>query len=410
MGGRLAISAFWFFALGGLGVFFPFYSLYLRENAGLSGTQIGVVLAVLPLVAILAQPVWGQLADLTGSRARVLALLAFGAAAGYAALSLGESFAGILVLTAFLACFSTSLIPTAVSVTFALCRDAGPAAFGLCRVWGTLGFGVCVVGFPYLLDVLDALPAVVADGGLLEPLSEPASEPASEPGLGAMFPVTAALVLVAAVVALAVPRGGALGARALRGDWRRLFAHPPYVRLLVVALGGYALLQGPMGIFPIFVRAHGGSLDTVSQLWILMLALEVPLIAFSGASLQRIGARGLLAVGLAAGALRWTVCGFLPESGLVFPIQILHGVVVAGLVIGGPLYVEAVVPEELRSTGQNVLAMVGMSFGGLLSNLGAGGLLEAFGPDAPYQVGGVGALLLTAALPFILPPPSRAGE
>jgi len=399
LGGRLAISAFWFFALGGLGVFFPFYSLYLRENAGLSGTEIGVVLAVLPLVAMVAQPVWGQVADLTGTRARVLALLAFGAAGGYAALSLGDGFVAILALTALLACFSTSLIPTAVSVTFALCRDAGPAAFGLCRVWGTLGFGVCVVGFPHLLD---ALPAAAAGGGL--------PEPASEPGLGAMFPVAAALVLVAAVIALAVPRGGALGVRALRGDWRRLFAHPPYVRLLAVALGGYALLQGPMGIFPIFVRAHGGSLDTVSQLWILMLALEVPLIAFSGASLARIGARGLLATGLAAGAVRWTVCGFFPESGLVFPIQVLHGVVVAGLVIGGPLYVEAVVPEELRSTGQNVLAMVGMSFGGLLSNLGAGGLLDAYGPDAPYQVGGLGALLLTAALPFVLPPPSRAGE
>lgn len=402
MAGRLAISAFWFFALGGLGVFFPFYSLYLRENAGLSGTEIGVVLAVLPLVAIVAQPVWGQVADLTGSRARVLALLAFGASAGYAALWMGEGFAAILALTAFLACFSTSLIPTAVSVTFALCRDAGPAAFGLCRVWGTLGFGVCVVGFPYLLD---ALPPALAEGA-----ADTSGGPVSEPGLGAMFPVAAALVLAAAAIALAVPRGGALGVRALRGDWRRLFAHPPYVRLLAVALGGYALLQGPMGIFPIFVRAHGGSLDTVSQLWILMLLLEVPLIAFSGASLERIGARGVLATGLAAGAVRWTVCGFLPESGLVFPIQVLHGVVVAGLVIGAPLYVEAVVPEELRSTGQNVLAMVGMSFGGLLSNLGAGGLLEAYGPDAPYRVGGLGALLLTAALPFILPPPSRAGE
>lgn len=399
MGSRIVISVFWFFALGGLGTFFPFYSLYLRENAGLSGSQIGVVLAVLPLVAIAAQPAWGQLADLTGSRARVLALLAFGAAAGYAALALGSGFASLVLLTALLACFSTPLIPTAVSVTFALCRDAGPAAFGLCRVWGTVGFGVCVVGFPFVLDALQASSGRVALAG-----------GPSEPGLGMMFPVTGALVGVAALIALAVPRDGALGTRALRGDWRRLLAHPPYVRLLAVALLGYALLQGPMGIFPIFVRAHGGSLDTVSHLWILMLLLEVPLIALSGASLRRLGARGVLGMGLAAGALRWTVCGFLPESGLAYPIQVLHGVVVAGLVIGAPLYVEAVVPEELRSTGQNVLAMVGTSFGGLVSNLAAGGLLEAFGPDAPYRVGGVGAFVLTAALPLLLPPPSRVAD
>jgi PPP family 3-phenylpropionic acid transporter len=87
----LAISSVWFFALGGLGLFFPFYSLYLSENLGLSGAEIGWVLACLPLVGILAQPVFGRLADRTGSRARLLVGLALGAGASYAALGLGES-------------------------------------------------------------------------------------------------------------------------------------------------------------------------------------------------------------------------------------------------------------------------------------------------------------------------------
>ena len=52
----LPVSLVWVFALGGLGLFFPYYSLYLRENAGLSGTQVGAVLAVLPLVGIVVQP------------------------------------------------------------------------------------------------------------------------------------------------------------------------------------------------------------------------------------------------------------------------------------------------------------------------------------------------------------------
>jgi MFS family permease len=222
-----------------------------------------------------------------------------------------------------------------------------------------------------------------------------------------MFPATAAVTLVAALIALTLPRADALTVRAARGDWRRLFAHPPYVRLLGVALLGYLLIQGPMGIFPVFVRAHGGTLDSLSRLWILMIALEIPLIAFSGASLRRLGARGLLATGLVAAGVRWLVCGFAPESAWVVPAQVLHGVTVAGLVIGGPLYVEAVVPEALRSTGQNVLAMVGVSLGGLLSNLGAGVLLDLAGPDAPYRVGGVGALAVALLLPWLLPPPRR---
>jgi MFS family permease len=89
-------------------------------------------------------------------------------------------------------------------------------------------------------------------------------------------------------------------------------------------------------------------------------------------------------------------------------VQILHGVVVAGLVIGGPLYVEAVVPERLRSTGQGVYAMAGVSLGGICSSLIAGWLVDHVGEAAPFLAGGIGAALLTLALPLLLPAPRRS--
>ena len=52
----LPLALFWFFYFAGQGIFFPYYPLYLRENAGLSGTQVGIVLAMLPLMGIFAQP------------------------------------------------------------------------------------------------------------------------------------------------------------------------------------------------------------------------------------------------------------------------------------------------------------------------------------------------------------------
>ena len=384
-------------ALGALGIFFPFFSLYLRENAGLAGWQVGVLLAVPPLVAVAAQPIWGVLADRTGSRGRVLFVLALGSAVGYAALALGNSFASLLVLTSLLSCFSTPLVPTAVAVTFAIRPRVDVRAFGFYRAWGTVGYGVLVVGFPFLLDWLHGVQGAPAPGG------------PSEPALGAMFPATAAVMLVAAAIACALPRSSALELRSTRGEWRSLLGHRPYVRLLGVAFLGYVTLQGPMGMFPIFVRAHGGSLDTISFLWVLMILLEIPLIALSGASIDRVGARGLLAIALCAGGVRWLVCGFAPESRWMVPAQVLHGVVVAGLVIGGPLYVEAVVPEHLRATGQNLLAMIGVSAGGLISNLGSGFLIDAWGADAPYQVGGLASLCVAALLPWWLPAPQRAG-
>ena len=62
---------YWFVFFAALGVFFPFFSLYLDENAGLSGTEVGLVMASVPLTGMLAQPLWGLAADRSGRRARL---------------------------------------------------------------------------------------------------------------------------------------------------------------------------------------------------------------------------------------------------------------------------------------------------------------------------------------------------
>jgi PPP family 3-phenylpropionic acid transporter len=391
------MGAIWFFCLGGLGVFFPYYSLYLHENAGLDAAQIGIVYAVLPLVGMFAQPFWGQVADRTGSRSRILAVLATGTSIGYAALFFWKGFASLLFGTAMLAFFSTALIPACVAITFALTKDADHHAFGLTRTWGTLGFLALVILFPPVLHCSQSLRGLtVREGG------------PSEPGLEVMFLGAGLMVLICALIARRLPQAGALAVRARRGDWRRLLRHQPFVRLLIFALLAYFFLQGPMGLFPLFVRAHGGSLDAVSWMWIPMLIVEIPVIALLGETFARVGARGLLATGVIAGGLRWLVCGLSSDLSWIFAVQVLHGITVAGLVLGCPLYVDAVVPERLRSTGQGMLAMVGVSLGGISSYLGAGWLLENVGPDAPYLAGGIGALILGCAIPLLIPPAVRA--
>ena len=393
---RLAMALVWFFGLGAIGMFLPFFGLYLHENAGLGGTRVGLVLAVVPLVGMAVQPLWGQAADRSGARARLLVALAVGAALGYAALFAARSFPALLAATALLAAFQTAFVPAAVSVTFALARDAGARAFGLSRVWGTVGFLFFVVAFPHALDAAQrARGLAAAPGG------------PSEPGLELMFALAGGAALAGGLAALRLPREGAVAVRAPRGDWRRLARHGPYLRLLAFAFAGYVCLQGPLTLFPVFVRARGGSLDSVAEMWVPMLLLEIPLVSLSGASLERLGARGLLAIGVVAGGARWLACGLSSDLDWIYMLQILHGIAVAGFVLGAPLYVEAVVPERLRSTGQGMLAMLGASLGGITSNLASGWLLEHVGTTAPYLWGGIGALALGLLVPWLLP---RSGD
>ena len=395
----LSISLFWFTFFGALGIFFPYYSLYLKENAGLSGTQLGLILSVMPLVGIIAQPFWGQVADRTGARSRVVAFLSMVAAVGFVLLGLAPGFVLILLAAIFLAFFSTPIIPLSVSVALAAFRHSGPHAYGFARSWGTVGFLASVLIFPLALDRVQQWRGL-----------GPVPGGPSEPGLGVMFLGTAAVVLLASALALALPREGIVSLRAARGEWRTLLRSGPMRRLLFFSFSAYLFVTGPMGLLPVYVRAQGGTLETVQTMWILMLVVEIPLILCTGMGLQRIGARGLLAAGVLAGGVRWTVCGLTANPYWIYPVQTLHGVMVTGLMMGGPLYVERVAPGRLRSTAQGLVAMVGLGLGGIASNTAAGWILDHAGANAPYLIGGAGALVVGLAIGWILPPVAHEDE
>jgi PPP family 3-phenylpropionic acid transporter len=399
MSSAARLAVFWFLFLGGMGVIFPYQSLYFSENAALLGTELGLVLAVRPLVGMLAQPFWGQMADRTGSRNRVLIVLSAGTAFGYLLLPEAKTFPWVIAAMAFGSIFSSAALPMGTSVSMAALGARAAEHFGRIRVWGTVGFALLVIGFPPVLDRAQAARGLVRQPG-----------GPSEPGLELIFYVAAGLSLAAACVAWRLPREGSSAARSRRGDVRLLLRHRPYRRLLCFSFLAQLCLQAPIQLFAPFIVAHGGSIDTVSRMWIPMLLLEIPLIFYSGATLGRVGVRGLLAIGVIADGSRWLICSLVSDLSVIYALQLLHGVVIAGLFVGSALYAESAVPERLRSTGQGLLAMIGFGAAGVLSNACGGLLLQHFGADAPYRVGGIGALLLGAALPLILPRPRRPEE
>jgi PPP family 3-phenylpropionic acid transporter len=392
------LTLFWFTYFGSLGIFYPYFTLYLRENAGLTGTQVGFVLAISPLIGMISQPFWGQVADRTGARTRVLAFLTLGTALGYLGLGYAQGFWPIVIATSALAIVGTAVFPLMMSVSLAILRNAGRHAFGRVRAWGSVGYFILVLILPWALA---ALPHTDGPG--------PETN-VSQPALGLMFPLTASLVLLAAVIAFYLPKKGAVGLRAARGDWRELLHNRAFVRFLCFTLFAHFLMHGPMWLFPIFIRARGGDLAMIRNMWILMLIVEIPLVMSTGSGLKRLGARGMLTVGVIVGGVRWILSALITDPTMLFAVQALHGVMVVGLNLGSPLYLDAVAPEKLRSTAQGILSMVGSGLAGILSNLTAGWLVDRSGTDMLYFLCGVGSLTLGILSYWILPFVERRHE
>ena len=393
---NLRLSIFWFLYMAGLGVFFPYYSLYLEQEIGLAGGRIGLVMAMIPLVGLFTQPLWGQLADRTGTRRGTLAFSVLGVALANLVLAHVHTFLSSVLATAFLAVSLTAVLPMATAVSLAAQSKYGGSAFGFVRMWGTLGFLFSVVTFPHILPRLEEtawLQALFPHDGLVW-----------------MFPVTSFYSVLAVIAALYLPQTQAMQLRSNRGDAGRLLRHVPVRRLLALVFFAHLCLQGPINLFPLLITDRGGDVDVVGHMWVYMLLLEIPLIGFSGPTLRRFGARTLLSVGLLAEGLRWTVSAWAPGLNVIQWVQLFHGVGVAGVIIGGPLYLEQAVPERLRSTGQTLVSTVGFGLGAIVSISLGGWLFENFGSTVPYGLAGAGALTLGLLVHRWLPEPSRPDE
>ncbi|MCH2186431.1 hypothetical protein MK280_11225, partial [Myxococcota bacterium] len=73
-----------------------------------------------------------------------------------------------------------------------------------------------------------------------------------------------------------------------------------------------------------------------------------------------------------------------------------------GIILALPFHVDRVVPPHLRATAQGLLAMVGVSLGSILSNLGAGWLTDRFGSSTPARIAGIASLVLAVTLPLFI--------
>jgi PPP family 3-phenylpropionic acid transporter len=277
----------------------------------------------------------------------------------------------------------------ATAVSLAALSD-GTHGFGRVRMWGTLGYFAAVVSFPWL--------SVQLAGS------------AGNERLIWLFAFAALFATPAAVLVMRLPPVEALGLRARPGEFRRVLAHLPVRRLIFFAFFSNLAMQGPINLFPVLLASRGGTVEDLRSAWILMLALEVPLVGFAGATLARLGPRGLLLMGLLGEGLRWTATAFVPSLGATIGLQLFHGLSAMGILIGIPLYLELSIPARLRSTGQTLIAACGLGLGSIVSIAGGGWLYDQGGAFAPFLGGGLVALSLAAALFFVLPAPCRPEE
>ncbi len=165
-------GVFW----GAMAFYHPFLNVYFSQ-IGFSGTQIGLLAMVLPLVTLVVSPLVARLADLRRMRVRILGASVLALAPTLLTFLIPRSFIGMLLPMVLHAVVRSPTEPLADAITARMAR-VHRVDFGAMRLWGSLIWA----------------PAVLAAGWLWQ-VWPPA----------AIFVLTAVLLLPAAAAAFSLP-------------------------------------------------------------------------------------------------------------------------------------------------------------------------------------------------------------
>lgn len=326
---------------------------YMAASGTAMTARIGDAYSVGPIAAIISPFFLGLIADRFFSSERVLGVmhLLAGLAMLLAPQAAGWLFVGVLLL--HMLCFMPTLGLTNTVAFHHIVN--GQKVFPLIRVFGTLGWIVAGIVI-----------------GLLG-YGESAKQ----------YYVTAGAAMLLGVYSFTLPHtppplkgervtvGGVLGLDALR-----LFARPSYA----VFIGASLLICIPLAVYyafaATFATAMGvfgtGEQSRVTLYMTLGQASEVLFMIAMPLFFARLGVKWMLAVGMAAWALRYGLFAGAAESGtsvaylLILGGIVLHGICYDFFFVTGQIYTDEVSGPKIRGQAQGLLVFVTQGVGMLI--------------------------------------------
>ena len=366
---------------GATGVSLPFAGLWMRSE-GLSGAEIGALLAAPMLARVFTGPLLAVWADGFRLRRTPIALLGLAMATGYglagwtdipALRALGwftgaTAMAGLIPLTDVM----TLRLAGRLDFSFSLPRGAGSAAFVLANV----GMGALLLRWPAEVVIvwLVAVSLGLAAAAAVTLPPEPVGEGAPAAGL---------------------ERFRGLG---------RLVADPVFM-LAIMAIG---LVQAAhafqYGFSALLWKAQGISEAMTGWLWAFGVVVEIALMWLFEPWRRRagIGPWSLLTVGSGAAVVRWAAMAFAPPLWLLWPLQALHALTFAATFLAGVQIVERLSPADSHTAAQTLSSVLsaGLLIG--LATAASGPLYDRSG------AGGYWAMAARAVAGLIAPAPLRS--
>ena len=358
------LSAYYFSYFAFLGVFVPYFGLYLQSRA-FSAWEIGLFMSQMQLMRLFGPYLWGTLADRLGKRLFVIRLTSFGTLVAFSAFFWINRFDAFMAAMAILAFFWSASLPLVETLTFDHLRE-NAARYSRVRLWGSVGFIVAVFACGSLLDVLpmDAL---------------------------LWFTVVSLVAIVAS--SMAVPDAPMHQSHQASSPLADILAQPGVRALLAAGLCMQAA-HGAMNIFySIYIAGLGYSKSVVGGLFSLGVVAEIAMFFFMSSVMRRYSLRRILIASFAVAVGRFLLIGWCANLPVQIFAQTLHSLTFGAFHAASIAATNHWFHGSARARGQALYSSVAFGAGGLIGGLVSGWSWDHLGGAMAFTLSSLFALI-----------------
>ena len=155
--GMVAAKLYYFSFFAAIGAIAPYFNIYLQQR-GLSGTEIGILGSLAPLMSLVANPFWGTTADRFQKHQVILAICVLMAGILSIPFIWLHGFLPILLLLLVMIFFRSPVPPLLDTAVMGMLVNNG-GSYGRQRMFGSLGFLLTSYGLGQIMaaDDLDLI-------------------------------------------------------------------------------------------------------------------------------------------------------------------------------------------------------------------------------------------------------------
>ena len=325
--------------------YFPYLTAHYA-NLGIDSGRIGVLVSIGSIATIFILPIWSRISDKTGNRRMVLQIVTIAACLSILLFIISESFLALFMTVALFMSFQVCLIPLADAIAIDYLAHT-EYKFSKVRLGGTIGFGLMILISGHIYAYSSTLTFIIAS----------------------------VLLFVLFFVVRKIPQVEFTKKEKSRFEFKRVFRNRKVIFILFIAFV-IQIAQGFIFAFlGVYVQELGFTTREIGFAHFLAILIEIPVFLLIDRVLKRFS---VITVTIFCGfivTLRCLLMFAATDMTMVYISMLGNGISFIGMYYSCATFISKEMDDDLKSTGQSMLALCQMGLGNITGNL-LGGYLS----------------------------------